>query len=300
MKILLIGREGQLAWELQRSLACLGDVLALDRRSPALPVDLADPDSLRNAVNTVQPHVIVNAGAYTAVDQAEQEETLAFQINGTAPGVLAEAARTIGAALIHYSTDYVFPGDGQSPYAESDPTGPSSVYGRSKLQGELAIAQTGCAHLILRTAWVYGVRGQNFLLTMLRLMRERDSLQVVDDQRGSPSWSRMLAEATALLLARCGNYERLVETSGTYHLTCGGETSWYGFAQTIRAGAIARGLLPPDCARLESIPSSAYPRPARRPSYSVLSNQKLAQAFDIRLPNWENALQLCLSDMATA
>jgi dTDP-4-dehydrorhamnose reductase len=294
MKILLIGREGQVAFELRRSLACLGEVVALDRHTEPR-VDLADPDSIRTAVRQVQPGLIVNAAAYTAVDKAEQERELAHRINGEAPGVLAEAAVAVDAGLIHYSTDYVFPGTAQLPYREDDPTGPLSVYGRSKLAGEDAIRQVGVPHLILRTAWVYGGRGNNFLLTMLRLMREREVLRVVDDQHGAPTWSRLIAEATALLVARTtyeGRFEP-AENSGTYHLTCGGRTTWYGFAAKIRELGLARGLLPESCARLEPIPTSGYPTPAHRPAFSVLSNAKLDEAFELALPDWEQALQLC-------
>lgn len=300
MKILLIGRAGQLAFELRRTLACLGQVVALDRHSSPLAVDLAEPDSLRRAVAEVKPQVIVNAGAYTAVDLAEQEESRASCINAVAPGVLAEEACAVDALLVHFSTDYVFPGDGASPYREDAATGPLSAYGRGKLQGEQAITGTGCRHLIFRTAWIYGSRGQNFLLTMLRLMREREVLKVVDDQRGAPTWSRMIAEATALILAggRAAAAGGLEIPSGIYHMSCGGETSWFGFAAAIRHEAVARGLLEPGSAMVEAIPSSEYPRPARRPAYSVLSNDKLQAEFGIRLPRWQDALQLCLDDMA--
>ncbi len=297
MKILLIGREGQVAYELRRTLACLGEVIALERNSE-LPADLADPDSLRKAVREVRPALIVNAGAYTAVDKAEQEAELAFRVNGEGPGVLAEAALAAGAGLIHYSTDYVFPGDSASPYGEDAPVGPLSVYGKSKLAGEEAIRQVGVPHLILRTAWVYGRRGQNFLLTMLRLMREREVLRVVDDQHGAPTWSRLIAEATALLVGRTtfeGRFEP-ADFSGTYHLTCGGRTSWHGFAERIRELGIERGLLSESCARLEPIPTSGYPTPAHRPEFSVLSNAKLLSEFELALPDWESALELCLTE----
>jgi dTDP-4-dehydrorhamnose reductase len=297
LKILLIGSEGQVAYELRRTLACLGEI---DTRGlGAEPrLDLADFDAVRAAVREVRPDLIVNAAAYTAVDKAEQEAELAFRINGEAVGVLAEEARAMEAGLIHYSTDYVFPGDGRTPYREDDPLGPLSAYGRSKLAGEEAIRQSGVPHLILRTAWVYGRRGGNFLLTMLRLMREREVLRVVDNQRGAPTWSRLIAEATALLIARAvrnGRFE-LGDQSGTYHLTCGGETTWYGFAAKIRELGLARGLLPENCARLEPIPTSGYPTPAKRPAYSVLSNEKLLENFGLALPDWEEALQLCLAD----
>jgi dTDP-4-dehydrorhamnose reductase len=297
MKILLIGREGQVAFELCRSLACLGEVVALDRHTEPR-VDLADPDSIRAAVRRVRPDLVVNAAAYTAVDQAEQEQELAFRINGEAPGVLAEEAAAVGAGLIHYSTDYVFPGTAQSPYREDDPVGPLSVYGHSKLAGEEAIRQVGAPHLILRTAWVYGGRGHNFLLTMLRLMREREVLRVVDDQHGAPTWSRLIAEATALLVARaaCDGRFEPAGKSGTYHLTCGGQTTWYGFAAKIRELGLARGLLPESCARLEPIPTSGYPTPAHRPAFSVLANARLSENFELALPDWEQGLRLCLDE----
>jgi dTDP-4-dehydrorhamnose reductase len=297
MKILLIGSEGQVAFELGRTLACLGDIVTLNRRSdPRL--DLADPDTIRAAVRRIEPGLIVNAAAYTAVDKAEQETDLAQRINGVAPGVLAEEALAVGAGLVHYSTDYVFPGDGNRPYREDDPVGPQNAYGRSKLAGELAIRQVGVPHYIFRTAWVYGRRGHNFLLTMLRLMREREEVRVVDDQYGAPTWSRMIAEATALVIARSieGDAFRPGARSGVYHLTSGGDTTWYGFTCKIRELAVARGLLPETAARLEPIPTSAYPTPARRPAYSVLDNGKLAEAFGCRIPDWDSALALCLAE----
>ena len=297
LKILLVGGEGQVAFELRRTLACLGEVVVRGRgTAPAL--DLADLDGIRAAVRDIRPHLIVNAAAYTAVDKAEQEMDLAFRINGDAVGVLAEEANAAGAALIHYSTDYVFPGDGNAPYREDDAAGPLGAYGRSKLAGEEAIRTVGGPHLILRTAWVYGRRGGNFLLTMLRLMKEREFLRVVDDQQGAPTWSRLIAESTALLIARASRDGRieLGDKTGTYHLTCGGETTLFGFAQKIRELGLTQGLLPDTCSRLEAIPTSGYPTPAKRPAYSVLSNDKLHQEFDLVLPDWEAALRLCLAD----
>lgn len=297
MKILLVGRDGQVAYELRRTLACLGEVVALDRHTqPRL--DLADLDGLRNVVREIGPGLIVNAGAYTAVDKAETEAELAFRVNGEAPGVLAEAAAELGAGLIHYSTDYVFPGNATQPYREDDATGPLGVYGAGKLAGEEAIRQAGVPHVILRTAWVYGNRGHNFLLTMLRLMRERELVRVVDDQRGAPTWSRLIAEATALLVARCsenGSFQP-GSRSGTYHLTAGGATTWYGFAAKIREQAMASGVLAETCARLEPIPTSAYPTPAQRPAFSVLDQTKLLVKFGLALPAWETGLELCLAE----
>jgi dTDP-4-dehydrorhamnose reductase len=299
MKILVVGRSGQLAWELRRTLACFGEVVALDRQSePA--IDLAEPGAVAALVRAVRPDLIVNAAAYTAVDRAEQEPDLAWKVNAEAPAVLAAEATRLGIGLIHYSTDYVFPGDGAVPYREDDPVGPRNVYGRSKLAGEQAIAASGAAHLILRTAWVYGVRGQNFLRTMLRLMAEREVVRVIDDQFGAPTWVRMIAEATAILVAsslRSGTAD-LAGASGVYHLTCSGQTSWYGFACAIREQAVAAGLLPDTAARVEAIPTSEYPTPAKRPAHSVLDLGKLEARFGIVLPVWDQALELCLADLA--
>ncbi len=297
MNILLIGHEGQVAWELRRTLACLGKVIALGRATqPAL--DLTNTSEIRTTVRTLKPDLIVNAAAYTAVDKAEQEIEAAYAINAEAVAVLAEEAASLGAGLIHYSTDYVFPGNTDRPYLEEAAVGPLGVYGKSKLAGEEAIRQAGIPHLILRTAWVYGRRGQNFLLTVLRLMRERDTLGIVDDQRGAPTWSRLIAEATALMLAPCMRDGRFSPGSktGTYHLTCGGETSWFGFAGQIREWALAEGLLDDSAALLNPIPTTAYLTPAQRPAYSVLSNDKLAREFGIKLPDWNEALALCLAE----
>lgn len=296
MKILLIGREGQLAWELRRTLACLGEVIALDRHTLPVSLDLSDADSIRSAVDATRPALIVNAGAYTAVDQAETDSQAAYKINAVAPGILAEEARKLGAGLIHYSTDYVFPGDATRPYREDDSTGPQSVYGKSKLEGELAIAQVGADHYIFRTAWVYGLRGRNFLLTMLRLMREREELGVVDDQLGAPTWSRAIAEASALVIASSlqQNVFAPRERSGIYHMTSEGHTSWCGFSQAIREMGLDKGMLQENCARVKPIASSAYPTPAKRPAYSVLCNGKLSDTFGIQLPHWREALSLCL------
>ncbi len=300
MKILLLGRSGQLAWELRRSLSCLGEVIALDRHSYPLAVDLEDADGIRGAVREIEPQLIVNAAAYTAVDKAAQERERAHRINALAPGILAEAAVEIGAGLVHYSTDYVFPGDAVRPYSEGSETGPNSVYGATKLQGEQAIEQVGIPHLILRTAWVYGARGSNFLLTVLRLMRERDMLNVVDDQIGAPTWSRQIAECTALMIAQCRSDGRFQpqQLRGTYHLTCAGQTSWYGFAGKIRDIAREFRILGADSAEVRPIATADYPTPAKRPAYSVLSNQKLYGCFELALPVWEEALAQCLADYA--
>lgn len=299
MKILLFGREGQVAWELRRTLAPLGSLVAVDRRTPGLTADLADMDSLRNAVRVVRPDLVVNAAAYTAVDRAEQEAELAWRINAEAPEVIAEEVKRAGCGLIHYSTDYVFGGaSALAPLPEDHHKQPQNVYGQSKLAGEEAIRAMDVPHLILRTAWVYGGRGHNFLLTMLRLLRDRERVTVVDDQRGSPTWSRLIAEATALLVAQCrnGSMFQPAERSGIYHLTCAAETTWCGFARAIREEAMKRGLIGSACAEIEAIPTSGYPTPAARPSYSVLANQKLCRSFGLSLPDWQVALQLCLDE----
>jgi dTDP-4-dehydrorhamnose reductase len=300
MKILLLGREGQLAWELRRTLACFGQVAALDRRSAPFALDLADPDSLVQAIEDIKPELIVNASAYTAVDRAEQEREQARKINAEAPGILAEQALKHGAGLIHYSTDYVFDGDATLPYDEDHATGPQGVYGETKLAGEQAIQQVGGQHYIFRTAWVYGARGQNFLLTMLRLMRERERLGIVSDQIGAPTWSRLIAEATALVVARslAGGCFKPGEKSGIYHLTCAGQSSWFDFATAIREIAVNHNMLPSECASIEAIGTHEYPTPARRPAYSVLSNEKLLRQFGLRLPHWPDALELCMASLA--
>jgi len=286
VNILLTGVKGQVGWELQRSLASLGEVVAVDRED----MDLADAAAIRTKVQEIAPRVIVNPAAYTAVDRAESEPERARLINAVAPGILAEAALRCGAILVHYSTDYVFDGSKDTAYLEDDAPHPLNVYGATKLAGEAAIRAAGVRHLILRTSWVYGLRGGNFLLTMQRLMRERTELKIVDDQIGAPTWSRLIAEATAQILAQCLSPARGAdrpEPWGTYHLTCGGETSWYGFAAAI---AELGGYT----TRLNPIPSSDYPTPARRPTNSRLDNAKLARVFGLRLPHWREALKLCL------
>ena len=288
MKVLITGANGQVGWELQRALAPLGEVVALGHAQ----LDLANADAIRQVLRHAAPDLIVNAAAYTAVDRAEQEQDLAQAINGIAPGILAEEAQRLNAALVHYSTDYVFDGSKGAPYEEIDATNPQSVYGASKLAGEKAIAAVNCAHLILRTSWVYGARGKNFLLTMQRLAGERDELRVVDDQIGAPTWSRMLAEATALMLGQCLHKDsvtdRLRDKGGLFHLSAGGQTSWFGFA-----GAIVQTLEAPPC--MTPIATSEYPLPAARPAYSVLANDKVARHFGVVLPDWRQSLSLCLA-----
>lgn len=297
MKILLIGRMGQVAWELQRELSCLGVVIAIDRYTTPYAIDLLSNESIDSAINAIQPDVIINAAAYTAVDLAESEMTQAMQINGHALATLAAAAKRCAAVLVHYSTDYVFDGTASTPYHEAHPTAPQSSYGRSKLLGEQAIQNSGVEHLILRTAWVYGNRGKNFLLTMLRLMRERSSLSIVADQLGAPTWSRHIASSTALILAqsRQNGKVALGAKSGIYHLTNAGQGSWFDFAASIYHLARHAGILTHEVT-LNAITTAEYPTPAKRPAYSVLSGDKLATEFELHLPPWQLALEQCFSD----
>lgn len=294
MKILLLGSQGQVGWELARSLMPLGTVVALGRRD----LDLAQPEQLRTIVRAQAPQLIVNAAAYTAVDQAETDEATAFAVNAVAPGVLAEEAARGAALLIHYSTDYVFDGSLDRAYLETDATAPLSAYGRSKLAGEVAIASSGAAHLILRTSWVYGTRGHNFLQTMLRLARERETLRIVSDQMGAPTWSRWIADATADIARQAMQRhasERL--ESGIYNLTCTGATSWHGFAAAIIAEYRARYPdMPLRVKEIEPIATADYPLPATRPRNSRLDVSKLAQDYGIVPPAWQEALHLCMQE----
>lgn len=286
-KILLLGKNGQVGWELQRTLAPLGQVWALDYPE----IDFAEGAALRKLVLEHRPQIIVNACAYTAVDKAESEPERAMLINGLAPGVLAEAAKQIGALLVHYSTDYVYDGTKRTPYLETDATNPLSTYGRTKLAGDQAIQAVGCDHLIFRLCWVYGARGQNFMLTMMRLARERETLRVVADQIGSPTWSRMIAEATALTLKQTFSSGSARDLSGVYHLRAGGETNWQEFASRIIE------LMPHaerKCKAVEAITTADYPTPAKRPAYSIMSCEKLRRTFGIELPNWEHSLRQVL------
>ncbi len=296
--ILLLGASGQVAFELQRTLSPLGPLHVAGRAAGSVRADLADPGSLRDAVRAVRPGWIVNAAAYTAVDDAEDDPATAHAVNATAPGVLAEEAAASGALLVHYSTDYVFDGTAERPYTEADPPSPLGVYGESKLAGERAIQQAGAAHLILRTAWVYGNRGRNFLNTIQRLARERSALQIVDDQHGAPTWSRHIAEATAQLLAQGrGDPEALHARSGVYHLTSAGQGTWYDFAR-----AVVAAMPPADVSAqaIHPIGSEQFPTRARRPGYSVLANDRLQEAFGLQLPHWEAALAQCLAERCPA
>ncbi len=291
-KILLVGSSGQVGWELQRTLAPLGSVVAASLEGDHGPrVDLSDPRSLSRLLQETEPDAVVNAAAYTAVDKAESDCELAHRLNAEAPGQLGALLRDRGIPIIHYSTDFVFSGDAKKPYREDDQPGPINVYGETKLGGERALAASGANAIILRTSWVYGVHGHNFLLSMLRLFREKDELKVVDDQVGAPTWSRMLAEVTSQVLYRVLRGELDVErVKGVYHVTGAGQTSWYGFAGAIlEASGIECNLLP--------IPSSKYRSPAKRPAWSVLDNTKLNETFGLALPAWELSLRQCLEDL---
>ncbi|OCT21781.1 dTDP-4-dehydrorhamnose reductase [Pseudomonas putida] len=285
MKILVCGRNGQVAQALQQALAGLGELHLLGRDQ----LDLAHPEGMREPLRQLAPNLIINAAAHTAVDQAESEAPLAHAINAEGPRVLAEEAARLGAPLIHYSTDYVFDGNKTTPYIEDDPVHPLGVYGQSKLAGEQAIAAVGAEHLILRTSWVYSLHGRNFLLTMQRLLQERPQLKVVDDQIGAPTWAGTIAASTRDLIERWQAGQ--AGAWGTYHLTALGETSWFGFAQAIAEQLKARGL---PCAELLPIPSSEYPTPARRPLNSRLDCSRLAREWQVSQPHWQQALIDCL------
>lgn len=286
--ILVTGVDGQVGYELLRSLQGLGRVVACNRAV----LDLSDPSAIRSFVRETKPSIIVNPAAYTAVDKAETDIEAATRLNADAPRVFAEEAARSGAVLIHYSTDYVFDGTKEGPYGEDDATSPQNVYGSSKLAGERAIAETDCAHLILRTSWVYGRRGKNFLLTMLALGAQRPELRVVADQFGAPTWANTIAAATAHIVAQgvaAGTPDWWRERSGLYHLTSAGKTSWHGFAQ-----AIFDMAMPGAGPQVHPIPASEYPVPAKRPANSCLSSAKLAETFGLVLPLWRDALRLCL------
>ncbi len=292
-KILLTGKNGQVGWELQRTLATLGDVIAVGHHE----MDLADPDSIRRVIGRVGPDLIVNAAAYTAVDKAESEPDLAMAINGIAPGIMAEEAKRLNATIIHYSTDYVFDGAGKHPYVEENAPNPLNIYGKTKLAGERAIQAAGVSHLILRTSWVYGTRGRNFLLTILRLARERGELKIVDDQFGNPTWSRVLAEVTAQMLAQYfsprENNRNSVPTPGLYHVSSGGMTTWHGFSEAILKAQVHRHFP----VQLKPIKSSEYESPAKRPQNSCLSNEKFSSTFNLALPSWEKSLSMCMDEI---
>lgn len=293
-RILLLGKAGQVGWELQRSLQPLGEVVALGRDS----ADLSDLDALRRLLIATKPNIIVNAAAYTAVDRAETERELAMRLNGAAPALLAEEAAKQGALLVHYSTDYVFDGRRESAYAEDDATAPLNHYGVSKLAGETAIRASAARHLIFRTSWVYGGRGNNFLRTILRLARQREELRIVADQLGAPTSSRLIADTTAAVLAR---FLRRDYEDGVYHMTAAGATSWHGFANAIVEGA--RRRLPAGFVKTQKvtpITTAEYLLSAVRPGNSRLDCKKITRQFAIELPGWEVGLALCLEELAAA
>ncbi|KPU94368.1 dTDP-4-dehydrorhamnose reductase [Variovorax paradoxus] len=295
MKLLLLGKGGQVGWELQRSLAPLGELVALDFDSTDFHADFSRPEQLADTVRQVRPDVIVNAAAHTAVDKAESEPEFARKLNATSPGVVAQAAREIGALMVHYSTDYVFDGSGTAPWKETDATGPLSVYGRTKLEGEQLVAQHCAKHLIFRTSWVYAARGGNFAKTMLRLARERDKLTVIDDQFGAPTGAELLADITAHAIRAT-----LQDPSkaGLYHAIAGGETTWYGYARYVLELAQQAGVeLKAGPQQVEAVPTSAFPTPATRPHNSRLDTSKLQAAFGLVLPPWQNGVARMLREI---
>jgi dTDP-4-dehydrorhamnose reductase len=294
-RIVLMGRRGQVGWELERSLVGLGEIVALGREQ----LDLTDVERLGGIVQSLAPDIIVNAAAFTDVEGAESCEEKAFAINASAVQALAQVACTRGAVLIHYSTDYVFDGTQPTPYREDDPTGPVSAYGRSKLAGEMAVRASGCAHLVIRTSWVYASRGRNFLRTILRLAAERPELRIVDDQRGAPTTARLIAQSTALMMRTLAGdpaASKRVAAGTTVHLSAAGETTWYGFAKEVRAEAEKLGI--PFGADLVPIRTEEYPTKARRPANSRLSLERLHRDWGIVSPPWQSGLRLCLSELA--
>jgi dTDP-4-dehydrorhamnose reductase len=295
MKILLLGKNGQVGWELQRSLAPLGEVLALDRRSADFCGDLSQPERLAQTVRDWRPDVVVNAAAHTAVDKAESEPELARCLNATAPAALAQAAAEVGAWLVHYSTDYVFNGQGEQPWQEGDATGPLSVYGQTKLEGEQHIAASGCKHLIFRTSWVYAARGGNFAKTMLRLAGERERLTVIDDQHGAPTGADLIADVTAHAVR---SVLQKPELGGVYHLVADGETTWHGYASHVIAQARQiKPALDLKVTDIAPVPTAAFPTPAQRPLNSRLSTHQLQQAFGLVLPPWQQGVNRMLAEI---
>jgi dTDP-4-dehydrorhamnose reductase len=295
MKILLFGKNGQVGWELQRSLAPLGELVALGTDSQDLCGDFTDPDGIVKTVRAVAPDIIVNAAAYTAVDKAESEPDLSRTLNALAPGLLAEEAQRRGAWLVHYSTDYVFDGSGDQPWLETDPVAPLSVYGKTKLEGEAAIRATDCRHLIFRTSWVYAARGGNFAKTMLRLAAEKDQLAVINDQIGAPTGADLLADITAHALRVA---LQRPEVSGLYHLAAGGQTSWHeyaGFVIELARQAGSKIKVAPEA--IQPVPTSAFPLPAPRPKNSRLDTGKLRNTFELNLPHWQSGITRMLTEI---
>ena len=289
MKILITGKNGQLGYELAETFSLNHEVVALDRNE----LDLSQPDQIIEKIRAIKPDIILNAAAYTAVDLAEKEADLAVAINAIAPGILAEEANRLGVPIIHYSTDYVFDGNATEPYQETDLCAPLGVYGRSKLAGEIAVTSTAKRHLIMRVSWLYGNRRQNFMLTMLRLMRERENLSVVSDQIGSPTWVRLVANTTERALDLASSKATLKIADGLYHVAASGVTSWHGFASAIRANTN-------DAERrvqtIRAIATSEYPTPAKRPAYSVLNCAKIETALTCKMPTWDAQLMECIAE----
>jgi dTDP-4-dehydrorhamnose reductase len=295
MKVLLFGKNGQVGWELQRSLSTLGDLVAVDFDSTDFSGDFSQPESLAATVQAVKPDVIVNAAAHTAVDKAESEVDFARKLNATAPAVLAREAAKLGAWLMHYSTDYVFDGSGTAPRDESAATAPLSVYGLTKLEGEQAIRDSGCRHVILRTSWVYAARGGNFAKTMLKLAAERDQLSVINDQFGAPTGADLLADITAHAIRAVRRDPAL---AGTYHAVAAGETTWHGYARFVIEWARAHGQTVKVAAEaIEAVPTSAFPTPAKRPLNSRLNTAKLRTAFELNLPSWQQGVERMLTEV---
>jgi dTDP-4-dehydrorhamnose reductase len=294
MKILLTGADGQVGYELWRSLQYFGEVIPTTRKGkeinglPTIALDLSNVQDIEKKLNAIQPDLICNAAAYTAVDDAESHQEIAYQVNADAPAVLAKYAVISDTRIIHYSTDYVFSGNANTPRTEQDECDPQGIYAQTKLLGEQAIIDSGCEYMIFRTAWVYSLRGKNFLNTMLKLAAEKDELNIVDDQIGSPTWANSIAMATALALKNPVN--------GLYHLSSSGKTSWSGFARRIFSIAEKQGIIN-HAPKVNGITSSQYPTAAKRPNYSVLDCNKLKQTFDIKMPNWQIPLQLCMQNM---
>ena len=295
IKILLLGKNGQVGWELQRSLAPLGEVIALDAKSLDYCGDFTNLDGLAQTIREIAPDVIVNAAAHTAVDKAESEPELARTINALAPAVLANEAKRIGAWLVHYSTDYVFDGSGETARLETDATGPLSVYGETKLEGENAIVASGCKHLIFRTSWVYAARGGNFAKTMLKLAQERDALKVINDQIGAPTGADLLADVTAHAIRKA---LASPEVSGLYHLVASGETSWHGYASLVIEHARRAGVeIKVATDAIQAVPTSSFPTPAKRPLNSRLNTNKLQNSFDLVLPSWQSGVTRLLAEI---
>ncbi len=289
MKILLTGKTGQIGEELNNIVGDLGNLITVDKEQ----LDLSKPNSIEPVILDIEPDIIINPAAYTAVDKAEEEPDLAMTVNAIAPGLLAKAARKVGAGLIHYSTDYVFDGCSEIPYKEEDPPNPLNVYGKTKLAGEKALAEAGVPFLIIRTGWVYSLHGKSFLRTIKKLAEEKDIIQVVDDQIGAPTWARSVALKTHQILKQCLN-KKWLETkdpslSGIFHLTCQGKTSWHGFARKVLNISNASQNI-----KLIAIPTSDYPTPATRPSNSLLNNEKIQKVFGLDMPYWEDALKDCM------